>query len=205
MRYHALGIVITMKSLPRYVANPLLAFRDYMDQSDRLLHMSIRGICTFMAMPNVVRVLKEADDTVPPPEEARLKEEEYQRDLELANARADFARKEQDKGFPLLHAHALVGAWGAMEAAIKDSVIVVLLNESELLRSETFSKVRVSWAEFELLDKEERIRRLVEELGRGQDSGAKKGLDGLEVSLNLIGLAGSVDEEVKRTLWAVVS
>ena len=160
-----------MENLPRYVANPFLAFTDYMEQNHRLLQMSINGICSFMAMPNTIQALKETDIAVYTPEEAERNEDEYKKDLERANSLAEFARKERDDGFPLLHAHALVGAWGALEAAIEDALIGILLNESELLRSEVFSRVRIPLVEFDLLDKEERIRLLVEELGRGQGLG----------------------------------
>ncbi len=162
-----------MQAIPRYVANPLMAFVDYMDQNQRLLHLSIRGISGLRAMPNAIQVLKETDPAVYAEEEATRKEGEYKRKLDRANAEAEFARKELDDDFPLLHAHALVGAWGALEAAIEDAIVGILQNESDLLGSNAFSKVRIPLVEFELLDREERIRFLVEELGRGAGDGKK--------------------------------
>lgn len=194
---------LTMKEIPRYVANPLLAFVDYMDQNQRLLHLSMRGISGLRAIPNTIKVLKETDPEAYTGEEATRKEAEYKRQLDRANAEAEFARKEMDDDFPLLHAHALVGVWGALEATIEDAIVGVLLNESDLLGSDAFSKVRIPLVEFEVLDREERIRFLVEELGRGQGMGKKQGTEGFEAALNLVGLAGSVEPEVRKTIWEI--
>ncbi len=154
-------------------------------------------------MPNVVQALKDTDSKDYTPQEAERKEQEYKKDLERANAQARFALKEQDDDFPLLHAQALVGMWSGLEAAIEDALVGMLLNENDLLCSEPFSKVRIPLVEFELLDKEERIRFLVDELGRGQVLGRKQGIEGFEAMLNLVGLAGSVDPEVKKSIWEI--
>jgi hypothetical protein len=57
--------------------------------------------------------------------------------------------------------------WGAFEAAVEDTVVNLLMNESDFLQNEAFAKVRVPLAEFEALENEERMRRLVDEVGRG--------------------------------------
>jgi len=189
-----------MPSMPRFVANPLLTFLDYVDQSGRLLQLSIEGISMLMASPTIVEVLKQTDIKTYSPAEAMRRDEEFRRSLDTANARADFARKEREAGFPLLHAHALVGAWGAWEAAIEDTLIAILLKEEDLLRGEAFSKVRIPLAEFELLDKEG-IRRLIEELNRGQGIGRGQGVEGSETLLNLVGLSGAVDSQIRKTIW----
>src|SRR6266849_830444 len=120
--------------IPRYAAKPLLEFLDYSQQSWRILHMCMRGISLHKAMPNTLTVLHETDHAVCAPEEAEEKRQKYEKALKRATA---------DAGFPLLHAHDLVGLWGAFEAAVEDCLVGILINEPDLLRSDAFSRLRI--------------------------------------------------------------
>jgi hypothetical protein len=178
--------------LPAYVADPLLGFLDYWKESERLLHAAIQGISMLTAMPKAVEALAKA---------GRLGESDpYSESLEKARAAADFAEKERARGFPLLHAHALVGAWGAFEAAVEDTVVGILVNEPAALGNEALARVRVPVAEFELLDKEDRMRLLLTEAQRSRASG-RGGVDVFESLLEFVGLSGSVEPAVKDTIW----
>lgn len=125
---------------------------------------------------------------------------EYRDSLEKAKCDAAFAEKECESGFPLLHAHALVGCWGSFEAAIEDILVALLVNEPDLLQNRAFSKVRVPLAEVEGMEKDERMRLLVSELERGQGSGGKYGVDKFEVLLERFGLSGKVEAEQRRNI-----
>src|SRR5882724_12080636 len=103
------------KELPKYVKTPLWRFLDYSKDSMRLLHMSMQGISIFTTIPKAVRVLKDIDDPGYTPEEREKRTEEFHQDLANAEAKAEFAGKELKEGFPLLHAHTLVGLWSALE------------------------------------------------------------------------------------------
>src|SRR5690348_10188014 len=102
-----------MEDLPRYAARPLLGFIDYWKESSRLLHMSMRGILFFRTLPNTLKVLHETDHTSYTPEEAAKYSAEFDERYADAEANAAFAEREEEQGFPLLHGHTLVGAWGA--------------------------------------------------------------------------------------------
>ncbi len=190
-------------SLPEYVSTPLQGFIDYTKESTRLLHMSMQGMSMITKLPQAVKVLEKTDHAAYTPEEALKRKEQYGRELEAIEAQAEFADRELKHGFPLLHAHTLVGLWGALEAALEDLVVGMLMNEPDLLRSELFSKVRVPLAEFESLEKEQRMRLLVEEVGRGHGLGKKAGVDGFETLLASVGLSGGIDAEIKKIIWEV--
>jgi hypothetical protein len=185
--------------IPRYAANPLLAFVDYLHESSRLLHLSIEGVSMLRALPNTVTVLEETDHTPRTPEQAAKRKEEYKQELKEATIRAEFANKERKGGFPLLHAHTLVGLWSAFEVSIEDSLVGMMMNEPDLLGSEAFAKIRIPLAEFEALEKEERMRLLIGELERSQ--GRKHGVDRFEALLAQVKLSGPVDQETKKTIW----
>jgi len=184
-----------MGKVPDYALDPLEAFIAYIKESDRLLHVSMRGISALRGMPRAIEVLA----AVRSGDESRSEED----GSSLARAKADaaFAEKECEAEFPLLHAHTLVGDWGAFEAAVEDMVVGLLLNEPELLQSEALAKVRIPLAEFETLEKDERMRLLISELERNQGLGRKQGVDSFEALLERVGLSGSVDAEIRKVVW----
>jgi hypothetical protein len=185
--------------IPRYVAEPLRRFSDYHHDSIRLLHMCMRGISMQMALPQTVSALRQYEALHPNREFES--EEEHAKKLKDAQAAAAFAEKEIKEGFPILNAHVLVGLWGALESGVEDSLVGALLNEPALLRVEPFAKVRVPLAEFESLERDERIRLLLQEVKRGQSTDRPQGIDGLERLLGYMNLSGEVDPEIKKTLW----
>jgi hypothetical protein len=190
-----------MDQIPRYVANPLLEFLEYQKQSMRILHMCMSGISMQTHMPHTLRVLEETDHARRTEEEALQRKKEYQRELTIAEMRAQFATKECESGFPLLHAQSLVGLWGAFEAAVEDALVGMLLNEPGLIQSETFSKIRVSLAEFETLEREERMQYLLQELKRGQSLGRMQGVDAFEMLFQQVKLSGQVNPDTKKSVW----
>jgi hypothetical protein len=184
-----------MAHVPNYALDPLEAFLAYIRDSDRLLHVSMRGISALRGMPRIIEVLTEVRSGDEP------RSEKDGSSLEQATADAAFAEKECEAGFPLLHAHTLVGDWGAFEAAIEDMVVGLLLNEPELLQGDALAKVRIPLAEFEALEKDERMRLLISELERNQGIGRKQGVDSFEALLERVGLSGSVDAEIRKVVW----
>jgi hypothetical protein len=181
------------KKIPEWAKAPLTRFLDHCEESHRLLHMSMQGICGLRGIPQALEVLEETrreDDPVPEGDaRARLKE---------ARERAKFAEAEIERGFPLLHAHALIGLWASFEAAIEDVLVAFLMNQSEILQHEAFAKLRVPLCEFEMLEKDERMRFLISEFERNQGLSRKHGVDRFEVVLAPFGLSGAVDPEIKK-------
>jgi hypothetical protein len=148
-------------------------------------------------MPRVLEVLYSpgitSEDEIPPSKRRlRLKE---------AKEVAAFAEKEIACGCPLLHAHTLVGAWGALEAAIEDLVLGILMNEPNELNNEAFSNIRVPLANFEALEKEDRMRLLIEEVNRLNSSHRSQGIDAFERLLEKFLLSGAVKAETKKDIW----
>ncbi len=171
---------------------------DYWNEANRLLHVSMDAVSKLLWEPNIIEVLAK---TAPAEEKAQEDPEKHRLELEEAQNLASFAQKEIDSGFPLLHAHTLVGAWGAMEATIEDMLVGMLMNEPELLQKEAFAKVRIPLADFEALEKEERMRLLVEEIDRAQNSGRKQGIERFEGLLDRFDLSGSVNAQIRKDVW----
>lgn len=66
-----------------------------------LLHMCIRGISGLRGIPELTKALMNLDDDID------------EKEIEEAEKAANFAQKELEKGFPLLHAHFIVSLMGS--------------------------------------------------------------------------------------------
>jgi hypothetical protein len=180
-----------VKYIPSYASEPVQLFLDSWKSNFRLLHLSMRGMRLLTGMPGVFETLIQASD---PTEQERLTS-----DLAEAKEEAELAEHECTTGFPLLHAHALVAMWAALEAAIEDLLVGILLHEPDMLTKDAVARVRVPLAEFESRDKEERMRFLVAELGR--NLGRKNGVDAFEGLLQCFDLSGDVEDEDRKLIW----
>jgi hypothetical protein len=177
--------------IPRYAAAPLQLFVDSWKSNVRLLHLSMRGLRVLNRMPGVFEDLLEHSD---PDEQARLTS-----DLSEARKEAELAEQESKTGFPLLHANALVAMWWAMESAIEDMLVGILLNEAEILKKEVFARICVPLVDLETRDREERMRLLLTELGR--NLGRKRGVSAFECLLRCFDLSGPVKDDDRKLIW----
>ena len=119
--------------------------------------------------------------------------------LQRAKKDAEFANSEIERGFPALHAHAVVAIWGALEASIEDLLVAWVLNKPEVLQNEAFAKLKVSLGDFLWLEREEQARLLIRELERA--SSQRRGIERFESLLQAIGQSGSIDEGVRKSLF----
>jgi hypothetical protein len=181
---------------PEYAAQPINRFLEYWKDSRQLLDLSIEGVNNQKFMLEIYEKVQ-SEKTISLPEEA------FAELIKQTRAKLSFFDTEMLAGFPLLHAHTLVGAWGALEAAIEDMAVALLINEPKHLQMAAFAKIRIPLAEYEALDKEDRMRLLVEELDRGISLGRKNGADTFENLLEVFLLSGPLNADVRKTLWEV--
>jgi hypothetical protein len=121
--------------------------------------------------------------------------------FESAKAEAEFARQEIEKEFPLLYAHALVSIWSAMEALFEDVLVAHIIHRPDVLKEEAFQKTRIPLATYEQLNQEDKARLLVYELQRTLSSEQRLGLDCFEALLKVVGLAGKVEDGIRRDIY----
>lgn len=179
--------------LPEWVSGPLNRIIDYADESRRLLHMSMQGIYMLRAIPKSVEAL-EFDSRGPD------KYEGPHTSMEEAQEIARLALAEKERGYPILHAHALVGLWAAFEAAVEDLLVGFLTNDPTILQKDEFAKIRIALRDFELLEKEERMQFLLGEFEKNHGIGRKHGADRFEVLLEPFGLSGVLAPEIKKNI-----
>ena len=135
-----------------------------------------------------------------------MSEEEREKRLSEAKARAKFAIAQIRAGFPVLYSHAIVAIWSAIETFIEDFVVNSLVENQSHLQKDAFQKIRILLSEYELLDPVERMRYMVNELGRQTNAELKRGIKRFEPLLEAVDLGGPITEDMRRTcyeLWAV--
>lgn len=180
---------------PAWAARPFRQFLAYAGESRRIMHMSETGIRMLRAVPKAVDALavlltKEESES-----------QEHIDEVERAAEIASFAEAECARGFPLLHAHHLVGLWGALEAAFEDVQIAFLLNDPRALTAEPFTRIKIPLAEFESTEREDRMRILSREFQRMVGLERRQGCERFEALLEPLGLSGRVTPECKRLIY----
>jgi hypothetical protein len=99
-----------------------------------------------------------------------------------AAAEAKHAKDEAGKDFPLIHAHALLGLWSALESLIEDAAIAWLIYRPQALQLPDFAKIRVPIVEFQLLTTEEQMAYLIAEVQRDQRTDQRQGVRSIRAS-----------------------
>lgn len=176
---------------------PFRRLLNYMEEADRLVALSIEGIRKIVAMVPLAEALHSLNRDFMD----RAESEESQQGLSVTREKAAFAQNEIDNAFPLLHAHTLVGIWGAFEASIEDLAVLILLNDPIARNRDPISKVRISIAEFETLDSDERMRVIIQELQRTLRAEQRLGVNAFEIILQTVGLDGAIDENVSKDIF----
>ena len=183
-------------AIPAYVSGPIDRCFNSLINLAELLHMSMRGISVVCNFPKMDEHL--IDLTIKAEKEVTDK---LRTQLEESKRLASFADREANHGFPFLNAFSTVAAWGTLEVAVEDALLGILINEPESLNAEAITKIRVPLAKYEALDKEERMRFILQELARGQAITIGQGVSAFENLLCVFGLSGEVDDGVKKSLW----
>jgi hypothetical protein len=177
-------------------------FQDQIIEIDRILQFSLNGIRSQLAAPKAVEAIAKFKALKGTP----MPEDEHQRSLSQAEDRARFAASQKKAGFPVLYSHAVVAIWSAIETFSEDLVVYSLLYDKNYLQKDVFRKIRILFVEYESLEKEDRMRYIVSELGRQSSAELKQGINRFEPLLDSVSLNGTISEEMRKAcyeLWAV--
>ncbi|WP_138842656.1 hypothetical protein [Rhodococcus pyridinivorans] len=159
-----------------------MTFLDYYESTEALVELTYRGFQLTTDMPDIVRILKLG--------EAKGKE---------AAESAVPAQKEIDADFATLHAHSLLGLWGAFECFVEDVFKASIVDNSTLLLEEPFKKMKLPVDVF-FTTESEFAEIVLTELGR-TGSEKKIGVTQFEQILKTVHLDGAVPERVKDAVF----
>ncbi|MFD8667787.1 hypothetical protein ACFV1U_20630 [Streptomyces microflavus] len=168
---------------------PFRLFLSHMEDSERLTSLTYRGINGVVALLDIGEILKEGQDGEDSERSARS--------LQLK----DLSNSEITSDFPLLHAHSIMGEWGAMECLIEDLVEAWVVFRPETLERTHFARVRVPLATILGMSEVDRSRLLVSEVQRDLKVDLTSGATKFEKLLEAAGLGGPVDPRVREALY----
>lgn len=161
-------------------------FATYADEIETLVHLHMSAVSRLIGIPEFLKALYEPDDS------------EW---MISANSEAKRAQDEVSKGFPLLHAHSLLGLWSALEALMEDVAVAWFTDKPETLQRPDFSKIRVPIVEFRSLSIEDQMSYLISEMQRDLKSDLRLGVGRFERLLDAIGMGGSTPKEVGKAIY----
>ena len=179
-----------------WIREPFSRLETFLYETLRLCNLAAQGIYGLKGQIFLTEALYGGEGPwsfTPEPDEGK-------RAIEESKQLAEFAKDEIDNDFPLLHAHAIVGIWGALEACIDDLLVSVLVHDTDARRHEAFAKVKVSVTELEDMDSEERMRIVMEEAKRLLRAEQRIGINTFEAILATVDLSGDVLEDTRRDM-----
>lgn len=113
---------------------------------------------------------------------------------------ADQAQLEIEAGFPIVHAHGLLGLWGAFESFVEDLVIALLAQDPSVLGEDAFARVDVPVSTL-LLDGSARYRSILNEAQRKLGTELALGVGRFEHLLRLVKLDGPVPRRIRDAVY----
>jgi hypothetical protein len=181
--------------VPPGTMDPFSDFLNHSQQLSYLLELSVRGISSIRAMPQVIRAIAKAEDDHAHPTGKRLT------DLANATKLAELAQQEVDAGFPLLHEQAAISMWSSLEATVKECLAQWITREPSAKQKDKLKKIKISYADYESMAPDDRAYYIVDMLEREVAAPFKQGVTRFEVLLQIFGLDGPVEENVGKTIF----
>lgn len=172
---------------------PCVRFIEYMIQVGDLIQLTQKGIHFLRGYPIAIEALM--------PGGGDSEKEKEERRLGEAKRLARLAQSEIESDFPLLQGHAIMGAWGALEAMVEDLAISWIQHNPSVLDKPTIGKIRIPMAEFMGMSEQDRLRFIVTGLQREMGLEFKGGATKFEGLLRAIDLGGPVDKKVKDVIF----
>lgn len=185
--------------MPKWAMAPFLPFLEHIQDIGRLLHLSMRGISSLRASPQVEEALAQADRFMA--KHGGVKQPSREGRLEKAQEEAHLAQTEVDNDFPQLHAQAVIAGWGALEAGIREVAAAWLLNEPSVKSVEPVAKLKVRLSVYESMTKDERAHYLATLLEQDVASPLRQGASRFEALLKPLGLDGRVTKKTQKDLF----
>ncbi|AZI61357.1 hypothetical protein RQN9TF_09490 [Rhodococcus qingshengii] len=155
----------------------------YYESTDALVRLTYLGFQRTTHVPEMYRILKGAQDVI-----------------ERAEKEAERAQKEIDAGYPTLHAHSLLGLWGAFECLVEDFFKATIKADPGLLSGDAFAKIKLP-IDILFASDDERAETVLGELTRATSSEKSIGVTQFERILRPINLGGSVPTRVKDAVF----
>lgn len=182
----------TKRRVPKWASSPFKACLVDLERQYHMVRLSASGIAALRGVPRIIEVLTYIDGESTPSRDSSLKN---------AKEEAELARRELSSGFPILHAWAVVGLWGRLEALIRVVVAEWLRHKKSVWQIRQIQGLRIRLGEYESLPKVERALYVAEMLEKELGAGLRNGATRFEALLEPFGLSGKLPAPLTQTLY----
>jgi hypothetical protein len=153
------------------------------EEIERLVSVTSRALAEMHGMPELLDALGRDDEEV-----------------EAGRRIAEVATAEVDAHFPMLHGAATILLWGALEAAVRDFLVLWMHDFPEARETPELLRIKVTLGEYERLGGEDRMRYVLGLLERNTGALLQPGAGRFDALLKIFGLRPSLSDEQRRDL-----
>jgi hypothetical protein len=171
---------------PSWASKPFNVCRRRLADEDRYINIVMSGFFQLQQLPDLIETVDDDD----------IDEDTRQ----AVRADAAWISKEENDGFPVLHAHAVVGIWSAIEVLAEDFAIAWLRNRRIAWDKPEIAKLKIPLSQYNQLNDDERPRFVVLELGRMMGADLRRGVGKLTSLLSVFGLAPMIGPNTRLAL-----
>ena len=182
---------VDLTVLPEWAIQPFRVCLQKLQNEGRFLHLALcgfRGLSTLTTLVEIVGPSKHRNT------------EDHQSWLQSAKVDAEWVKSEEERGFPLLHAHSVVALWGDLEVLANDVSIAWLQHAAKAWENSEIAKVKIAINMFQQLSPNERARFVISELSRTVGLDQRKGVGKLKATLGVFGLAPEIGTNCQRAI-----
>jgi len=170
-----------------------------LNEIDRVLHLCVQGLNMIHGHPEFVQ--KAMAYMKSRGKDVEFDEDDWTRRIEISKSNAQFAEEEISRSFPVLHANAAIAIWATLEVLVNDLVVGYLVAEPSLLQNDPLRKVKITVSNFYSLDEQDRLKYVIDQHSRTFGIELRQGASRFESLLEIVGLQGPIDEEIRKTLF----
>lgn len=157
---------------------------EYCESTENLIHLAYDSFRHQLRLPHIVDLLQSS-------------RHHKDGDMESALWHAGIAQKEIESGFATLHAHTLLGLWGALECLVEDLFLEVIGADETLFVKEEFRKLKVPVSALG----NQASRNLSILMEASKQVGDRRGIGLFENLLKFVGLAGEVPTRISSQIY----
>lgn len=165
----------------------------FAEETESIVHLTHEGLNRVKREPEFLEIMNryaEEGHHVYGPEE-----------LEDARKKALWAECEANAGFPLVHAHALLGLWGGLERLVEDLFLGGIEDNPSHLEGKAFAKVKIPVALAAAPHGHIFRSAILLEAQRAVAGGGENGVGQFENLLDLVDLGGGVPSRIRESLF----
>lgn len=111
------------------------------------------------------------------------------------------AEREIESGFPLLHANALMGIWGALEACVHDLCLLYIQCIERKKLAEALSGVKAKVGDYLSLDDADQWEWLLNQIEVAGSGSLRAGVGQFDPTLEALGVKPQIDSNVRTVLY----